>query len=244
MKNLKWKILIPLVLIITSAGIYYMHYVLFHDAHHIFVYLVGDIAFIPLEVLLVTVIIDKLLDWREKQKVLNKLNMIIGIFFSEAGREIFKIFKNADSDFDKLTGNMTLSLNSTKKELNSLSLEIKKMKWKSDVRNINLVELSRFLKSKRDFFMKMLENPVLLEHETFTELMRAVFHLEDEFIHRLDASNMSEDDMEHIQIDINRVYSLLVYEWFEYMKYLKTTHPYLFAFSVKTNPVLKVKKGY
>jgi len=46
----KWlgKILLGGSLIACSAIFYLLHYVLFHDAHHIFVYLVGDIAPTPI----------------------------------------------------------------------------------------------------------------------------------------------------------------------------------------------------
>lgn len=36
------------LLIGASALVYWIHYRIFHDAHHIFIYLVGDIAFVPL----------------------------------------------------------------------------------------------------------------------------------------------------------------------------------------------------
>ena len=47
-------------LLTLSALFYWMHFLLFHDAHHIFIYLVGDIAFVPIEVLLVTLILHRL----------------------------------------------------------------------------------------------------------------------------------------------------------------------------------------
>jgi hypothetical protein len=33
-----------------------------------------------------------------------------------------------------------------------------------------------FLLEERDFLLRLLENPTLLEHESFTDLLRAVFH--------------------------------------------------------------------
>lgn len=43
----------------------------FSGPHHIFIYLVGDIAFVPIEVLLVTLIIHRLLETREKKAMLD-----------------------------------------------------------------------------------------------------------------------------------------------------------------------------
>ena len=88
MKKLNWQIFLGLFLVFLSALFYFAHYVIFHDYHHIIIYLVGDIAFVPIEVLLVTLIIDRLLGAREKRSMLEKMNMVIGVFFSEIGTDL------------------------------------------------------------------------------------------------------------------------------------------------------------
>ncbi len=65
-----------------------MHYLLFNDLHHILIYFVGDIAFVFIEVLLVTLIIHSLLDRREKANIIGKMSTVIGAFFSELGRPL------------------------------------------------------------------------------------------------------------------------------------------------------------
>ena len=85
-----WKVVIGIFLITLAAVVYYIHFLIFRDAHHIFIYLIGDIAFVFLEVLFVTMIIHGLLVHREKQAIFNKLNMVIGAFFSEVGTELLK----------------------------------------------------------------------------------------------------------------------------------------------------------
>ena len=84
MKRLSWQILLGLSLIVLSMIFYLLHYAIIRDAHHIFIYLIGDIAFVFIEVLLVTLIIHQLLSEREKRARLEKLNMVIGVFFSKA----------------------------------------------------------------------------------------------------------------------------------------------------------------
>ena len=92
MKRFSWQILFVLSLIVLSALLYFIHYSIFRDSHHIFLYLIGDIAFLPIQVLLVTLIIDRLLNAREKRSLLKKLNMVIGAFFSEVGTDLLKSF--------------------------------------------------------------------------------------------------------------------------------------------------------
>jgi len=56
-----------LSLVVLSILFYLLHYAIFRDPHHIFIYLIGDIAFVFIEVLLVTLIIHQLLSDREKK---------------------------------------------------------------------------------------------------------------------------------------------------------------------------------
>ncbi len=55
-------------LIALSAILYVIHYSLFHDLHHIGIYGVGDLAFLPIEVLLVVLIVDWAISAQEKEK--------------------------------------------------------------------------------------------------------------------------------------------------------------------------------
>ena len=64
------------VLVALTIAVYLIHYAIFRDAHHIFIYMVGDLAFLPLEVLLVALIIDRVIEWREKRAMLSKMNMV------------------------------------------------------------------------------------------------------------------------------------------------------------------------
>lgn len=84
--------------------------------------------------------------------------------------------------------------------------------------------------------MRLLENPVLLEHETFTPLLRAVFHLTEELIQRGDVTGLPKTDLEHLAGDIRRGYTLLITDWLAYMKHLKNNYPFLFSLSMRTNP--------
>ena len=65
MKRLSWQISLGVSLLVLSAVFYFLHYLMFRDSHHIFIYLVGDVAFVFVEVLLVTLIIHRVLEQRE-----------------------------------------------------------------------------------------------------------------------------------------------------------------------------------
>ena len=92
------RILLGSILVLLSVVFYVLHFIIFRDAHHIFIYLLSDVAFVFTEVLLVTLIIHQVLSEREKRATLKKLNMVIGAFFSEAGMPLLKYFWAFDAE--------------------------------------------------------------------------------------------------------------------------------------------------
>jgi hypothetical protein len=100
----------------------------------------------------------------------------------------------------------------------------------------DLEQLKDFLLRKREFLLALLENPNLLEHESFTELLWAVFHLTEELALRADVKQLPDSDYSHLSGDIKRAYALLMAEWLAYMKHLRDNYPYLFSLSARMNP--------
>ena len=86
---------------------------------------------------------------------------------------------------------------------------------------------------------RLLENPNLFEHKTFTELLWAVFHMTEELTCRSSFENQPESDLKHIQGDFIRAYNLLIKEWVSYLEHLKISYPYLYSLAVRQNPFNK-----
>ena len=100
----------------------------------------------------------------------------------------------------------------------------------------DLEALRDFLLQKRDFLLRLLENPNLLEHDSFSSLLLAVFHLTEELAQRTDLARLSAADRAHLAGDVQRGYVLLIKEWLAYMAHLKARYPYLFSLALRTNP--------
>jgi hypothetical protein len=236
MKYLNWQILLGLFLIILSVIFYLIHYLIFRDAHHIFLYLIGDIAFVFIEVLLVTLIIHQLLDRREKRSKLHKLNMVIGTFFSEVGSDLMKFFIEFDAHIDKIQKNLVVTDQWPGRQFLEVNKSLMNYDFKIETGRGDLEKLKLFLFGKRDFLLRLLENPNVLEHETFTDLLWAVFHLAEELENRVVVKKLSDIDSAHISGDMKRAYISLVSQWLIYMKHLRTNYPYLFSLAVRMNP--------
>ena len=74
-RRFSWQLVLGITLIALSALVYLIHYLIFRDAHHIFIYMIGDVAFVFVEVLMVTLIIQEALSRREKRAIMEKLNI-------------------------------------------------------------------------------------------------------------------------------------------------------------------------
>jgi len=236
MKRFGWQVFLGLILVVLSIMFYLLHYAIFRDLHHIFIYLIGDIAFVFIEVLLVTLIIQRLLSEREKRSRLEKLTMVTGAFFSEVGTKLLAFFSDFYPTLDNIRSELIVTNNWSEKEFSKISKRLKNYNYGIETQKVNFIDLRSFLIEKNYFLLRLLENPNLFEHEAFTDLLRAVFHLTEELVARKDFGKRPISDFNHLAGDIKRAYILLVHQWLEYMKYLKNNYPYLFSLAMRTNP--------
>ncbi len=179
---------------------------------------------------------EMMLNKREKQVRMEKLNMVIGVFFSEVGTQLIKDFADYDPEFDEVRKGLIVTEKWTHQDFLTVSRHLRSSDFNVEVEKADLQPLAVFLVGKRDFLVRLLENPILLEHESFTELLRAVFHLVEELDFREDLRRLPPADKMHIGGDIKRVYHLLVDQWLDYMEHLKNNYPYLFNLAMRTNP--------
>ena len=236
MKQINWYIILGGSLVFLSVTLYVVQISIFHRTGETFFYLLQDLAFIPMQVLLVTLIISGLLNMREKRLRLEKLNMVIGTFFSEIGTRLIAHFSDFDPKLENIRTNLIVRKEWSDQEFVAVIKRLKDYDYEVTIHVMNLVDLRIFLMAKRDFLVRLLENPILLEHESFTELLRAVFHLTEELAAREDLQALPDTDRQHLAGDVKRVYNLLVHEWLNYMQHLKDNYPYLFSLAMRINP--------
>jgi len=229
-------IILVVILIALSALAYFIHYLIFRDVHHIFIYMVGDLAFLPLEVFLVVIVIERVLARREKQAIMQKLNMVVGAFFSEVGDELLQRLLGCFDEDKDINRQLAVKQSWTRADFKKAMTFAKAIDVEPDCSGIDLRGLKEFLVQKRQFLLALLENPNLLEHEEFTDLLWATFHLTEELEARESLAEAPETDIKHIAGDIQRVYSQLIVEWLSYVEHLKAKYPYLFSLVARTHP--------
>ncbi len=240
-KKIGWKFKLGIFLVILSGFLYFANYLIFHDLHEVLFYIGIDTAFLPIEILFVVLVIENAISSREKQQMMEKLNMVIGAFFSEVGTQLLGSITRFDPDTEHIKEDLLINSSWTEMEFKRAKNTIKNFDYtlniNGDAESVEfLINAKKFLVDKRKFLLALLENPNLLEHETFTELLWAVFHLMEELENRDDLSKLPKSDYNHLSGDVVRIYSFLILEWLQYMEHLENNYPYLFSLAIRTNP--------
>ena len=180
--------------------------------------------------------IEYMIDERERTQRMEKLNMLIGVFFSEIGTGMLKKLSAHNHGIESIRSALLVKNNWSDTDFeNSVSI-LRNHHGKLDSRTINLEELRTFLAAQKGLLLTLLQNPHLIEHDSFIPLLQAEFHLTEELDARERLDSLPPSDYDHLSGDINRVYGLLIVEWITYMRHLKKNYPYLFSLAMRINP--------
>lgn len=236
MVTLPWKVAMGLVLVAASALMGIVHAVVFEDPKTLVFYLALDVVFVPVQVLLVTLIIERLLNEREKRSLMRKMNMVVGAFFCELGHDMLSEMRGVCVNFGELQSHLSIKGNWDRNAFESALRWLGEFECRLDGGAVQLGRLKAFLLTKRRFVLGLLQNPILLEHESFTDLLWAVCHLTEELDAREDIDHLPPSDLRHLEGDMVRAFGCLLREWLSYMQHLKGDYPYMYSLSVRTNP--------
>lgn len=236
MKQWNWFMFLGLCFLGSSFAIYSFHYMIFEDSHFIFKYLVAQLGFLPINVFLVTVVLNHLMSRRDKRARLQKVKMIKGAFFSDLGSDLLRHICWYDLNLDHNRQHLVPDNNWTSEDFLQARKNVAGLDFKLSLQEKSLSSLQDYLSDKRHQLLSFLENPTLLEHEHFTDLIWAVFHLQDELALRPDLENLCGPDIVHLSEDIRRIYHLLIMQWLDYMEHMQSSYPYLYSLALRTNP--------
>lgn len=237
----KWKIKFSILMVILIIIIYGSNYLVLGDAEHIISYIWTHLGFIPVDILIVAFVLDEIIEKKEKEAMLEKLDMLMSTFFSEVGNELINQLSHANK-YKASTENLKSIKNWDDKDYENKLNELKNssIDFQADIAPENreefLENLRDLISGKREFIINLINNPNLLEKEEFTELINAILHLDEELEHRKDLSLVTDADFAHLNGDMHRVYNKLVHEWVYYLRYLNKNYPYMIALVIRTNP--------
>lgn len=228
MKNFKHYLFVSFILIFTSFIMFLFHYLIFGQLENTIYYSLMNLCFIPVNILGVTLVFEKLEDRRARIERLNKLNMLVGLFFSDVGFNLLKLIAAGDTKINLLSLNFN-DINSCKNKLARYNHDI-------NFELIDYPKLKLLIIDSREILSTLIANENILEHEIFTDLLMALMHLRDEILFIQHKGELNQDDCIHLKGDLIRVYKALTIQWINYLSHLKQFYPFQYKSAIKFNP--------
>lgn len=238
----KSNIILVVILTIFSFTIYFIQNLNFHRPEETFFYLLQDLAFVPIQVAIVTFIINRFLNIIEQRKKTKKINVIISTFFTEVGISIMTVMSEFNRNNIDIC-NVISTKEIKKSNQNQIRKLVKAFKYNIYADPDKLDKLALLLTDKKAFMLSLLENSNLMEHDSFTDMLWAVFHVTDELQSRGNLRNLSKEDINHLSSDLLRAFSAIVLEWIDYIFYLHDEYPFLYELAKKKNPFDQLKSN-
>ncbi len=164
------------------------------------------------------------------------LQMLVGVFFSEIGTRLLQILSGCDPDLDRIRQDLILGQDWSEREFAAVNARLERHAYSIDPARMRFDSLRAYLMEKGDLLLRLLENPNLMEHESFTDLIVAISHVKEELVSRPEPLVVPDTDLAHLANDARRVYVLLAKQWVSYMLHLRKEYPYLFSLALRTNP--------
>jgi len=173
---------------------------------------------------------------REEKSRRQKMHMLMGLFYSEIGNELLRVFARSDQQIQQLSDVFMAGDDWSEREFRDLEQRFRVYPFKVDGARLDLAALNAYLGQHGDILIRLLENPYSLEHESATDMLLAVLHLKEELQQRNSLIGLPITDLQHLGGDMSRVYGLMARQWVDYLRHLKEHYPFLFSLARRTNP--------
>ncbi|MDN7023710.1 two pore domain potassium channel family protein [Methanoculleus sp. FWC-SCC1] len=177
-------------------------------------------------------VVESFVSRNERRARRRKITMIVGAFYSEAGTEILRAFARLDPEVDAIQENLDVRGD----DFVRVRQCFEEHRYGIDGNVADLAGLQILLEGKKEYLLRLMENPAIFEHDAFTDLLYAVFHLREELMLRDNLAALPDADRAHLASDISRAYRHLALEWLGYLQHLRTAYPYIFSLAVRRNP--------
>lgn len=187
----------------------------------------------------VTTITQNLVQRRQRGLHRERLNMIIGVFFTEVGDQLLHMVTRYDPNIAETREGILEEENWEEPSLTRLRRTLRRYEYTVSVELMDLHALKDFLADKGSLLLRQAENPDIIEHESFTDVLWSVIHLRDELMSRQSLEGLPESDLTHLALDATRAYGNLMRQWTEYLRHLRQKYPYLYSLAVRTNPFME-----
>ncbi len=238
---------IALGLLALSALFFAGYWLFTGKLNYISNYFYLHLSFLPIHALVVGLILDELIQLREKLERRKRLNMFLGVFFRQMGMDIMINLLLLVDNREELEERLLVEQHWKSRHFRRARRELANLKLVMRPDRAALASLLDFLASREPDIIEMTRNPLMLEFKNLYRCLLSLFHLIEETHFRGPVNTLGDEAVKHLAQDAGKTLILLAGRWLTYLEHLKGEHPVLFGFQVGLHntiqPVLLEEDG-
>lgn len=241
MKPVKAKLTVKqliLLLLCASALLYAIHYLIFRDLHHLAIFGLHELAFVPLEVILVTLGLDQLVEKTHREEARSKVSIIETLYFNESGGTMLRYLTSFDPDAARLRELLQVTEDWRSSDFRQAIRQLKSYPFLLDLDRIDFFGLHYHLSQRHEYYRSMLENPALTQSEAFTEMIMKIYLLWEELDGRTNLYQLPEKDRSYLAELLHEIYRELTEYWLDNVYNHSIHNRFRLHRAVESNPFL------
>lgn len=241
MKPVKAKLTVKqliLLLLCASALLYAIHYLIFRDLHHLAIFGLHELAFVPLEVILVTLGLDQLVEKTHREEARSKVSIIETLYFNESGGTMLRYLTSFDPDAARLRELLQVTQDWHSSDFRQAIRQLKSYPFLLDLDRIDFFGLHYHLSQRHEYYRSMLENPALTQSEAFTEMIMKIYLLWEELDGRTNLYQLPEKDRSYLAELLHEIYRELTEYWLDNVYNHSIHNRFRLHRAVESNPFL------
>ncbi len=226
------KLAIAVGLLILSGVMFLAFWLYTGELTYISKYFYLHLAFLPVHALVLGLILDELIQMREKIERRKRLNMFLGIFFRQMGIDIMLALMMLLENRDEFDERLLVDRAWNARRFAKARRELAGFKPRLRPDAAMLGGLLETLASRENEIITMTRNPLMLEFESLHYCLLSLFHLIEESHFRGPTGQLRPEVLRHLSQDAGKALIRLAGLWLAYLEHLKDEHPVLFGFQV------------
>lgn len=241
MKPVKAKLTVKqliLLLLCASALLYAIHYLIFRDLHHLAIFGLHELAFVPLEVILVTLGLDQLVEKTHREEARSKISIIETLYFNESGGTMLRYLTSFDPDAARLRELLQVTEDWHSSDFRQAIRQLKSYPFLLDLDRIDFFGLHYHLSQRHEYYRSMLENPALTQSEAFTEMIMKIYLLWEELDGRTNLYQLPEKDRNYLAELLHEIYRELTEYWLDNVYNHSIHNRFRLHRAIESNPFL------
>ncbi len=215
------------LLLAVSIFIYMFQILVFHDPTTTEFYLLQDLAFMPITIIVATIVVGEVVNEKEKRERKENTKMVTSTFYTQIGGEMMGVLVNQLENKEEVVDILQREIHS-ESDVEDMQQKIRNCSLHMQFDEAVSDRISRMLAENRMALLVLSSNPMILEQRSFTNLLWGLFHLEDEFRLRGSYAEMTQEDRLHLAADFEKVLRLLLLNSVPNAKYLQDMFPSLY----------------